>query len=90
MKDLKLKIKLNSLYGTFAEGEHPTPCITNNSRKLAGLPMFRKGKSRWRKYRGYRSPGAEALRALMEIWELYYIDADMVGGYHRGKKKGGK
>lgn len=63
------KIKLNSIYGTFGVGRYPSPRFTNNSRKMARLPMFRKGKSSYRKYRGYRNPAGEAIRALMEIWQ---------------------
>lgn len=74
--DLKIKARLNSLYGTCAAGEYPAPRFTNNSRKMAGLPMFRKGKARCRKYRGFRNPGAEALQALIETWNADYIDTD--------------
>ena len=78
MRDIILKQKLNSLYGVCAAGEYPAPRFTNNSRKMAELPMFRKGKARCRKYRGFRNPGAEALQALVEAWNAGYIDTDSV------------
>lgn len=47
---------------------YPAPLFDNNKRKMAGVPMWRKG-LKGKRSRSYRNKAYEAFKALYEYWE---------------------